>query len=237
MSRSPVRVAPSILSADFARLADEIARVEQGGADWLHVDVMDGHFVPNLTVGPPIVESIRKVTKLPLDVHLMMTNPDAFIEAFADAGADYLTVHVEACPHLHRTVQFIKQKGIKAGVTLNPSTPLSSVEEIMGDADLLLIMSVNPGFGGQQFIPAALDKIGRARALIERTGSHAVLEVDGGVKPSNAADLVAAGVDVLVAGSAIFSTADYAAAISSLRQAERQAPAAVGGPSHRIAKV
>ncbi len=236
MSRSPVRVAPSILSADFARLADEIALVERGGADWLHVDVMDGHFVPNLTVGPPIVESLRKVTKLPLDVHLMMTNPDAFIEAFAEAGADYLTVHVETCPHLHRTVQVIKQKGVKAGVTLNPATPLSTVEEILADADLLLIMSVNPGFGGQQFIPAVLDKIRRARALIERTGSRALLEVDGGVKPSNAAEIIGAGADVLVAGSAIFSTADYAAALSALRQADRQAPAALGGASHRAAK-
>ena len=236
MTRPSVRVAPSILSADFARLADEVALVERGGADWLHVDVMDGHFVPNLTVGPPIVESLRKVTKLPLDVHLMMTNPDAFIEEFAEAGADYLTVHVEACPHLHRTVQYIKQKGVKAGVTLNPATSLSTVEEILADVDILLIMSVNPGFGGQQFIPAVLEKIRRARALIERTGSRAVLEVDGGVKPSNAAEIIDAGADVLVSGSAIFSTPDYAAAIAALRQAERPVPAAAGGASHRAGK-
>jgi ribulose-phosphate 3-epimerase len=236
MSRSPVRVAPSILSADFARLADEIALVERGGADWLHVDVMDGHFVPNLTVGPPIVESIRKVTKLPLDVHLMMTDPDQFIEEFAEAGANFLTVHVEACPHLHRTLHFIKQKGVKAGVTLNPATPLSTVEEILADADLLLIMSVNPGFGGQQFIPAVLDKIRRARAMIEQTDSRAALEVDGGIKPSNAAEIIQAGADVLVAGSAIFSSEDYAAAITALRQAG-QASAAMAGSPRRAAKV
>ena len=235
MSRSPVRVAPSILSADFARLADEIARVERGGADWLHVDVMDGHFVPNVTVGPPIVESIRKVTKLPLDVHLMMTNPDPFIEAFAEAGADYLTVHVEACPHLHRTLHFIKQQGVKAGVTMNPATPLLSVEECLADADLLLIMSVNPGFGGQQFIPAVLDKIRRARTMIDRTGHHAALEVDGGIKPSNAAGIIQAGADVLVAGSAIFSSEDYAASIQALRQAG-QAHSRSGASPRRVAR-
>ena len=162
-----IRIAPSILSADFARLADEVARVEAGGADLLHVDVMDGHFVPNLTVGPPIVEALRKVTKLPLDVHLMITNADAYIREFAEAGADYLTVHVEACPHLHRTVQAIKEHGVKAGVTLNPATPLGSVEAILPDADLLLIMSVNPGFGGQSFIPSSLQKISQARTMID----------------------------------------------------------------------
>jgi len=165
-----VRIAPSILSADFAHLADEIAAVEQAGADLVHVDVMDGHFVPNLTIGPPIVEALRKVTSLPLDVHLMMTNPDAFVREFADAGATYLTVHVEACPHLHRTVQSIKEKGVQAGVTLNPATPLISIQEILSDVDLLLIMSVNPGFGGQRFIARVLDKIKQARALIDRTG-------------------------------------------------------------------
>ncbi len=237
MSRSPLRIAPSILSADFARLAEEIAQVERGGADWLHVDVMDGHFVPNLTVGPPIVESIRKVTKLPLDVHLMMTHPDQFIDEFASAGADYLTVHVEACPHLHRTVQLIKQKGVKAGVTLNPATALSTVEEILPEADLLLIMSVNPGFGGQQFIPAVLDKIRRARALIEQTRSRALLEVDGGVKPSNAAEVIRAGADVLVAGSAIFAAPDYAAAIAALRQAGQPASSSATGTGRRAATV
>lgn len=218
MSRQSLRIAPSILSADFARLADEVLRVETGGADLLHVDVMDGHFVPNLTVGPPIVEALRKVTKLPLDVHLMITNPDAYIPEFADAGADYLTVHVETCPHLHRTVQSIKERGVKAGVTLNPATPLSAIEEILPDADLLLVMSVNPGFGGQQFIPSSLQKIARARRLIDETRSHAALEVDGGVKVDNAFRIVKAGADILVAGSAIFSSTDYAAAIRAMRR-------------------
>ena len=221
MSKSTVRIAPSILSADFARLADEVARVEAGGADLLHVDVMDGHFVPNLTVGPPIVEALRKVTKLPLDVHLMITNADAYIQEFADAGADYLTVHVEACPHLHRTIQAIKERGVKAGVTLNPATPLSSLEAILPDADLLLIMSVNPGFGGQSFIPASLRKISQARAMIERTNSRALLEVDGGVKVENAAQIVQAGADILVSGSAIFSSKDYGATITAMRRAGR----------------
>lgn len=180
MAGRTVCIAPSILSADFARLAEEVARVEEAGADWLHVDVMDGHFVPNLTIGPPVVEALRKVTTLPLDVHLMMTNPDAFIGEFAEAGADYLTVHVETCPHLHRTVQLIKERGVKAGVTLNPATPAISLSEIVCDADLILIMSVNPGFGGQKFIPSSLQKIANVRAMIDRTHSHALLEVDGG---------------------------------------------------------
>ena len=216
-----VRIAPSILSCDFAHLADEIAAVEQAGADMVHVDVMDGHFVPNLTIGPPIVEAIRKVTKLPLDVHLMMTNPDAFIGEFAEAGADYLTVHVEACPHLHRTVQSIKEKGVKAGVTLNPATPLASVEAILPDADLLLIMSVNPGFGGQRFIPGVLDKIRRARVMIRQTDRPILLEVDGGVKADNAGEIVNAGADILVAGSAIFGAPgrDYRRVIAQLRAA------------------
>jgi ribulose-phosphate 3-epimerase len=232
MARSTVRIAPSILSADFARLADEVARVEAGGADLLHVDVMDGHFVPNLTVGPPIVAALRKVTKLPLDVHLMITNADAYIKEFADAGADYLTVHVEACPHLHRTVQAIKERGVKAGVTLNPATPIGSVEAILPDADLLLIMSVNPGFGGQSFIASSLQKISQARAMIGRVGSRALLEVDGGVKVDNAARIVAAGADILVSGSAIFSSKDYGATIAAMRQAG-QPPAKTG---HAAAK-
>lgn len=222
---SPVTIAPSILSADFARLAEEVAAVEAGGADWLHVDVMDGHFVPNLTVGPPIVESLRKVTALPLDVHLMMTNPDAFIPDFAQAGADYLTVHVEACPHLHRTIHAIKEHGVKAGVTLNPSTSLNAIEEVVTDVDLVLIMSVNPGFGGQTFIPSVFDKIRRARHLLDRTGSQAFLEVDGGVNLENAAAVLRAaqddgraGTTVLVAGSAIFAQPDYAATIAAFRE-------------------
>jgi len=219
MMRADVRIAPSILSSDFARLAEEVARVEAAGADLLHVDVMDGHFVPNLTIGPPIVEALRKVTRLPLDVHLMITNPDCFIQEFAEAGANYLTVHVEACPHLHRTVQSIKERGVKAGVTLNPATSLSTIEEIIADADLLLIMSVNPGFGGQHFIPSVLSKIERARQLIDRTGSHAVLEVDGGVKVDNAGQIIHAGADILVAGSAIFCSDDYKASITAMRDA------------------
>jgi ribulose-phosphate 3-epimerase len=214
-----VRIAPSILSSDFAHLADEIAAVEQAGADLVHVDVMDGHFVPNLTIGPPIVEALRRVTALPLDVHLMMTNPDAFIREFAEAGATYLTVHVEACPHLHRTVQSIKEKGVLAGVTLNPATPLTSVEEILPDVDLLLIMSVNPGFGGQRFISRVLNKIKQARTMIDRTGRSVLLEVDGGVKVDNAGAIVAAGADILVAGSAIFEAPghDYRLVITQLR--------------------
>ncbi|MDX2252807.1 MAG: ribulose-phosphate 3-epimerase [Nitrospira sp.] len=215
----PMLIAPSILSADFARLADEVAAVERAGADLLHVDVMDGHFVPNLTVGPPIVEALKKVTKLPLDVHLMITNADAFIQEFAEAGADYLTVHVEACPHLHRTVQSIKERGVKAGVTLNPATPIASLQEILPDVDLVLIMSVNPGFGGQKFIPSALNKVAAARAMLDCIHSRALLEVDGGIKAENAAQVVAAGATVLVAGSAIFSQRDYAGTIAALRAA------------------
>ncbi len=212
-------IAPSILSADFARLADEVAAVERAGADLLHVDVMDGHFVPNLTVGPPIVEALKKVTKLPLDVHLMITNADAFIPEFAAAGADYLTVHVEACPHLHRTVQSIKERGVKAGVTLNPATPIASLQDILPDVDLVLIMSVNPGFGGQKFIPSALNKVAEARAMLDRIQSRALLEVDGGIKAENASKVVEAGATVLVAGSAIFSQRDYAGTIAALRAA------------------
>jgi ribulose-phosphate 3-epimerase len=217
-------IAPSILSADFARLADEVAAVERGGADLLHVDVMDGHFVPNLTVGPPIVESLKKVTKLPLDCHLMITNADAFIDEFASAGADYLTVHVEACTHLHRTVEAIKERGVKAGVTLNPATSLHTIEEILSEVDLVLIMSVNPGFGGQKFIPSSLRKIVTARQMLDRERSRALLEVDGGVKVDNAAQILAAGADVLVAGSAIFTSQDYAATIAALRAAGQPAP-------------
>jgi ribulose-phosphate 3-epimerase len=220
----PIQIAPSILSSDFARLADEVAAVERAGADLLHIDVMDGHFVPNLTVGPPIVEAVRKVTKLPLDVHLMITNADAFIPEFARAGADYLTVHVEACPHLHRTIQSIKELGVKAGVTLNPATPVHTLQEILADVDLVLIMSVNPGFGGQKFIPSCLAKVKAVRQMLDRIGSHALLEVDGGVKAENAAQVLEAGADVLVAGSAIFSGSDYTANIAALRTAGRQTP-------------
>ena len=219
MNARSVKIAPSILSADFARLGEEVAAVEAAGADFIHVDVMDGHFVPNLTIGPPIVESLRKVTSLPLDVHLMITNPDAFIPEFAEAGANYLTVHTETCPHLHRTIQLIKEHGVKAGITLNPSTSISTLEEVIADADLVLIMSVNPGFGGQKFIPATLDKISRTRDLMTRKMSHALLEVDGGIKVDNAAEVVKAGADVLVAGSAIFNSPNYAETIRAFRSA------------------
>ncbi|MCY3728974.1 MAG: ribulose-phosphate 3-epimerase [Nitrospira sp.] len=234
MSSATVHIAPSILSADFAHLADEIAAVEAAGADLLHVDVMDGHFVPNLTIGPPIVESLRKVTALPLDVHLMVTNPDAVIPDFARAGANYLTVHTETCPHLHRTIQCIKELGVKAGVTLNPSTSLSTIEEVVTDVDLVLIMSVNPGFGGQSFISACLDKIRRTRQLLDNTGSHALLEVDGGIKVENAAEVLKAGADVLVAGSAIFRSPNYADTIAAFRTVARELqPRSVPSPSGR----
>lgn len=212
-------ISPSILSADFARLAEAVQMVEAGGADWIHVDVMDGHFVPNLTVGPPMVEALRKVTSLPLDVHLMMTNPDAFIPEFVDAGADLLTVHVEACPHLHRTVQSIKERQVKAGVSLNPATSVTAIEEILGDVDLVLVMSVNPGFGGQQFISSSLDKIRRIRTMMTNSRSSAHLEVDGGVNLTNVASVIHAGANVLVAGSAIFGSKNIPETIRKMRTA------------------
>ena len=219
MTSSTPLIAPSILSADFARLADAVSQVEAAGADWIHVDVMDGHFVPNLTVGPPMVEALRKVTTLPLDVHLMMTNPDDFIQEFAEAGADFLTVHVEACPHLHRTLQSIKEHKVKAGVTLNPATSVSTLEEAVKDANLVLVMSVSPGFGGQTFIDASLEKIVRIRQLIHQTKSRALIEVDGGVNLKNAGAVIKAGADVLVAGSAIFHSENFADTIRRMRTA------------------
>lgn len=216
---NPQKIAPSILSADFAHLSDEIAKVTAAGADMIHVDVMDGHFVPNFTIGPPIVEAIRRVAKVPLDVHLMMTHPEAFIQDFIKAGSNYLTVHVETCPHLHRTIQSIKEGGVKAGVTLNPATPLSSVEEILGEVDLLLIMSVNPGFGGQSFIPSALEKLRQARKIIDERGLTVELEIDGGVKIDNIAAMAQAGANIFVAGSAIFHSPDYKDTIQKMRRA------------------
>ncbi len=213
-------VAPSILSADFARLAEEIRAVEAGGADWLHLDVMDGHFVPNITIGPPVVASIRNVTRMPLDVHLMIENADRYIPEFAKAGADIITVHQEACPHLHRTIQLIKSLGKEAGVVLNPATPVHTLKDIAGDLDLILIMSVNPGFGGQSFIPGALEKIAEARTLIKEKHSAAEVEVDGGVCVDNVRDIVQAGASVLVAGNAIFKSGDYAGTIKSLKTLE-----------------
>ncbi len=212
-----IKIAPSILSADFARLGGEIAAIEAAGADYVHVDVMDGHFVPNITIGPPVVAALRKTTRLPFDVHLMIENPDAYIPAFAEAGADIITVHQEAGAHLHRTVQLIKSLGKKAGVSLNPATPVSSLEVLLDDLDLVLVMSVNPGFGGQSFIPATLAKITALRREIDRRGLQAELEVDGGVKPDNIGKIAAAGADVFVAGSAVFNTGDYAATIAALK--------------------
>lgn len=213
-----VKIAPSILSADFARLGDEIKDVEAGGADYIHVDVMDGHFVPNITIGPLIVEAIRPVTKLPLDVHLMIENPDQYIEAFAKAGADYITVHVEACRHLHRTIQLIKSTGVKAGVVINPATPVESLKHIIEDVDMVLLMSVNPGFGGQKFISSVLTKIKQVKEMADAVNPELEIEVDGGVNEETAMLCVEAGATVLVAGSAVFNKEDRAAAIASLKQ-------------------
>ena len=214
-----VKIAPSILAADFARLGEEIAAVEAAGADLLHIDVMDGHFVPNLTIGPPVIKAIKAVTKLPLDVHLMVEQPDALLPDFINAGSDNLTVHVEACRHLHRTIQSIKDAGVRASVVLNPATSLHALDEILPEVDMVLLMSVNPGFGGQRFLPATLDKIRTLRAQIEERQLPVAIEVDGGVKADNAAEICAAGADVLVAGTAIFGQPDYGAAIQELRAA------------------
>ncbi|PLX88904.1 MAG: ribulose-phosphate 3-epimerase [Desulfuromonas sp.] len=212
-----VKIAPSILSADFARLGEEIRAIETAGADYVHVDVMDGHFVPNITIGPLIVNAIRPVTTLPLDVHLMIENPDQYIPDFAKAGADIITVHAEAVYHLHRTVQLIKSLGKKAGVSINPATPLAALEPILEDIDLALIMTVNPGFGGQSFIESCLPKISALREQIVRRKLNVELQVDGGVKTDNIGRITAAGADVFVAGSAVFSTDDYRATISTLK--------------------
>jgi ribulose-phosphate 3-epimerase len=214
-----VQIAPSILSSDFAALGREIAAVERGGADLIHVDVMDGHFVPNITIGPPVVRAIGRVATRPLDVHLMIEEPDRYIRTFVDAGASMVSVHVEVLPHLHRTVHFIKELGAQAGVVLNPSTPVSALEEIAGDVDFVLVMSVNPGFGGQSFIPGSIDKVRRVRDLLDRAGSRAPIEIDGGIDVSNANEVVAAGASILVAGNAIFGTGDAEAATRALRAA------------------
>ena len=211
-----VRIAPSILSADLGRLSDEIRSVEAGGADWIHVDVMDGRFVPNITLGPIVVKAARAATRLPLDVHLMIVEPERYIEAFAEAGADVISVHVEASVHLQRTLGEIRRLGKRAGVVLNPHTPESAVEYVLDDLDLILIMSVNPGFGGQHFLPAVLPKIAKVREMIERRGLSVDLEVDGGVAPETTEAVVRAGADVLVAGSAVFGKPDRAAAIRAI---------------------
>ena len=210
-------LAPSILSADFARLGEEINAVIKAGADVIHVDVMDGHFVPNITIGPPVVASVRKICDVPLDVHLMISDADKYIDSFAAAGADWITVHVEACTHLHRTIQHIKKLGKKAGVVLNPATPLSSLDYILEDVDLVMLMSVNPGFGGQSFIPSTLDKTRALKERIDRLGLPIGIEIDGGVSPETIADISAAGVNIFVAGSAVFK-GDYQQTVSELKK-------------------
>lgn len=214
-----VQIAPSILSANFAELGRDIAAVERGGADLIHVDVMDGHFVPNITIGPPVVRAIKQIATRPLDVHLMIEDPDRYIDDFVSAGADMLSVHVEAARHLHRTIAYIKGHGVRAGAVLNPSTPASALEEIAGDLDFVLVMSVNPGFGGQAFIPQSLDKLRRVRGVLDRAGSSAPIEIDGGIDAGNAAAVVLAGASILVAGNAIFGTPDAEAATRALRAA------------------
>jgi ribulose-phosphate 3-epimerase len=216
------KIAPSILSADFSRLGDEIRAVESGGADYIHMDVMDGHFVPNITIGPLVVEAVRKVTSLPLDVHLMIADPDRYIPDFAAAGADIIVFHAEATPHMHRTVQLIKSLGKKAGVSLNPATPLNCLDYILEELDLVLLMTVNPGFGGQSFIDACLPKIHALRGILDKRGLETELEVDGGVKTSNIERISHAGADVFVAGSAVFGSPDYAAMIAELKHRAKE---------------
>ncbi len=213
-----VKIAPSILSANFLSLGEEIKAAENAGADMLHIDIMDGHFVPNITIGPAIVEAVRTITTLPLDVHLMIEKPDTYLKDFIKAGADYLTVHYEASTHLHRTVQQIKENGVKAGVSLNPATPVGSLKDILPDIDLVLLMSVNPGFGGQEFIPQVLDKIKTLKTMIRDKGVTPLIEIDGGVKPGNISDIVAAGADILVMGSAFFNAEDYTTVVRTFRE-------------------
>jgi ribulose-phosphate 3-epimerase len=216
------KIAPSILSADFSRLGEEIAAIEAAGADYVHIDVMDGQFVPNITIGPLIVKAVRRVTKLPLDVHLMIAEPDRYIASFAEAGADIIVVHAEATNHLHRTVQLIKSLGKRAGVALNPATPLSMLDYVLEDLDLVLLMTVNPGFGGQSFIDACIPKIQALRGIMDRRGVEAELEVDGGVKTDNIARIAHAGADVFVAGSAVFQSPDYAATVAELKKRAKE---------------
>lgn len=213
-----IRIAPSILSANFVRLEEDIKAVENAGAHMLHIDIMDGHFVPNITIGYSVVAAIRKITKLPLDVHLMIENPDIFVKEFADAGADFLTVHSEACIHLHRTVQYIKQNGVKAGVSINPATPVLHLENILSDIDLVLLMSVNPGFGGQEFIPFTIEKIKAVKKMLSDTGAAPLIEVDGGVKIENAREIADAGADILVMGSAFFKSDNYSKTMETLNE-------------------
>ena len=211
-------IAPSLLSADFTRLAEEVQAVEQAGADWIHADVMDGHFVPNITFGPLVVEAVRRVTSIPIDVHLMIENPDRYIADFAGAGANYISVQVETCPHLNRSIQLIKESGAAAGVVLNPSTPLATIDWVLELVDYVLIMSVNPGFGGQKFIANSLNKVAELRRMIDEGGYSTLIEVDGGVNEQTIADVARAGADAFVAGSAIFGRKDYADIIRRFRQ-------------------
>lgn len=217
--RKPVLIAPSILSADFAALGASIDAVQRGGADLIHVDVMDGHFVPNITIGPVVAKAVKRVAKVPLDVHLMISDPDRYAEAFAEAGASMISVHVEVLPHLHRSIAFLKSLGVKAGVVLNPSTPVVALEDVAGDVDFVLVMSVNPGFGGQTFIPRSVHKVRAVRALLDQAGNPARIEIDGGIDLSNIALVAQAGVEIVVAGSAIFGTPDPAAATAALKRA------------------
>jgi len=215
----PIRIAPSILSADFGRLAEEVRAVEAAGADWIHVDVMDGRFVPNITIGPLVVEAVRKVTRLPIDAHLMIVEPERYVEAFAKAGADLISVHAEVSPHLHRTIQAIRAAGARPAVALNPSTPLDCLEHVLGDVDMVLLMTVNPGFGGQSYIPAVTEKVRRLRRMADERGQELELQVDGGVKASTVGVVAQAGANVLVAGTAVFGAKDYRAAVRELRDA------------------
>ena len=220
--RPRIRLAPSILSADFGRVGEQVAEAAEAGADYIHVDIMDGHFVPNITIGPPVVAAIRRHTQLPLDVHLMIESPERYIPQFVEAGADIVTVHVETCPHLHRTLQSIRELGVKAGVTLNPSTHLSAIDEVLPVADLVLVMSGNPGFGGQKFIESSVDKVARLRRRLDELGSEAELEVDGGITAETAPRVVEAGANVLVAGAAVFNEKESVSqAITRLRESLR----------------
>lgn len=216
------KIAPSILSADFGRLAEEIAAVEAAGADWIHIDVMDGHFVPNITIGPGVVASLRKTTKLPFDVHLMIENPEQYIDAFAEAGSDVITVHVEASRHLHRALTRIREMGVKAGVSLNPSTPLGQIEPVLNDLDILLMMTVNPGFGGQKFIDSVLPKIRNAKEIVSYIAPQVLIEVDGGITLDNIRSVADAGADIFVAGAAVFGSGNYARTIEAMKAALQQ---------------